>query len=256
VTNGDSIQCKIKKEDAQFIYFFYNNRQNIEYTIIDKGVVSFYAKGYYKNEASTTNLKFEPHSYSTFSVNINIGYGYRLGKVPDVSGDFEKYIRGLKSGLTFEISPSFYFSENNGLGLHYIAIFAGNEDIIQGYGKMSDKIRITMIGPSWESRTAIPDTHNMMRGQLGLGYIHFKNKAFYYDEMIMRGGSIGLLGYFGVDFYNKTEKTALTLGLRAVLGSISKLKVEEKYNKSTTVDLDEPENLSHIDIVIGLKFSN
>jgi hypothetical protein len=251
----DSIICRIKKMDEHFIYFTTLERGVKTSYAIDRSTVITYRKGYY-SLAATDPSYVTKRDFSSFSFGVNIGYGIRLGGLPDgFDSQMKSHISKLRTGFVYELNPSFYFSENSGLGIHIIG-FRKSATTATDIGQMTDKIRITYIGPSWDTKMVSVDGKGVLKANLGLGYLGYLDNASLNGSMTISGGSIGLLTYLGYDFLGENQKSGLSLGLRMILGSIGKVKISSGYNSSTTIDLDEPENLSHIDLVIGFRLYN
>jgi hypothetical protein len=252
---NDSIICRIKKMDEHFIYFTTQEKGKKTSYAIDKNTVITYRRGYYSLAA--TDPEYVPvRDFPSFSLGVNVGYGIRLGGLPDgFDSQMKNHISKLRTGFVYELNPSFYFSESSGLGLHVIG-FRKSATTATSIGQMTDKIRITYIGPSWDTKMVSVDGKGVLKANLGLGYLGYLDNASLNGSMTISGGSIGLLTYLGYDFLGENRKTGFSLGLRMILGAIGKAKISSGYNSSTTIDLDEPENLSHIDLVVGFRLYN
>ncbi|MFH6990146.1 hypothetical protein ACHRVW_20600 [Flavobacterium collinsii] len=203
---------------------------------------------------------------SRFLVTANVGQSFRVGSSPDgLNSEQKKYLKKLKSGLSYDVSAYYVTDKKNGFGLKYNVykssgtiynqqITVGNEMTVKG--NFSDDITISFIGPSFiitEDRHARVGEANL---ELALGYMAYQNKAGVAGNPVkITGSNFGMIGGMGYHF-RITPHFLLGPQVSFVGGVLKKLKYT--YADGTTytekLDKEELENLWRIDLAIGAKF--
>jgi hypothetical protein len=102
-TKGDSINCKITQEAAEFIHFAYMKEGKPFKTLLHVRKIETFQKGFYGASADTVPVAAaydvkKPEGGWRFGVNG--GYARRLAKVSEVvPGSYRDYVNKLKSGF-------------------------------------------------------------------------------------------------------------------------------------------------------------
>lgn len=266
VTNeGDSINCKITKVKTDNIYFTFKHKEEIRSTLLPVSSVKTHQFEYYQTSEVPEYKVVGYEDYQKFRIAINGGYSYQTAKVSEnVPADFKDYVKELKSGYHIGGDLSYYFTEPLGFGIkYYLYKTSNNLDNIyvednngnRTYGKMSDDLTISFIGPSFSTRLLNHDKSNAFLLNLSLGYMGYKNNKVIVDDYIMTGSTMGLALDIGYDI-GLSENLSLGFQVSFLSGTL----FEYDWNDGSTtetIDLEEGEyeSLNRIDFSVGLRFS-
>lgn len=183
-----------------------------------------------------------------FSFIPSVGYAWRIAETPSGLSKQEKdYIKGLKSGLHFDLS-AYYHVNNIGIGLkfsNYSASSNGMLAVQNPYGNtmyvtVSTKDNITFIGPSiMYSNYNDPTKHKLLL-DAALGVISYTTKT---GNVKGTGSNLGLDAGFGYQ-YALSDHLFIGPKLSVTAGALNKMKIN-----GTTVDLgDEKEGLTRVSL--------
>ncbi|MDN3691380.1 hypothetical protein QWZ06_03440 [Chryseobacterium tructae] len=183
-----------------------------------------------------------------FSFIPSVGYGWRVAETPSGASKQEKdYIKGLKSGLHFDIS-AYYHVKNIGIGLKFSNYSASSNGMLsmpnsQGnnvYFAVSTKDNITFIGPSiMYSNYNEPTKHKLLL-DMALGVISYTTKT---GNIKGTGSNLGLDAGFGYQ-YELSDHLFIGPKLSVTAGTLNKM----TFN-GTTVDLsDMKEGLTRVSL--------
>ncbi|MGE8554835.1 MAG: hypothetical protein ACN6OB_13025 [Chryseobacterium jejuense] len=183
-----------------------------------------------------------------FSFVPSVGYAWRVAETPSGLSKQEKdYIKGLKSGLHFDLS-AYYHVNNIGIGLkfsNYSASSNGMLAVMNPYGNtmyvtVSTKDNITFIGPSiMYSNYNEPTKHKLIL-DAALGVISYTTKT---GNVKGTGSNLGLDAGFGYQ-YALSDHLFIGPKLSVTAGALNKMKIN-----GTTVDLgDEKEGLTRVSL--------
>lgn len=266
VTNdGDSINCKITKVKTDNIYFTFKHKDEIRSTLLPKSSVKTYQFQYYQTSEVPKEKVVGYENYQHFRLAVNGGYSYQTAKIAEsVPSDFKDYIKELKSGYHFGGDLTYYFTEPLGFGIKYYLFKSSNsldniyvEDINgnRTYGKMSDDLNISFIGPIFSTRLLSHDKKNAFLMNLSLGYMGYSNDKVIIDKYKMTGSTMGLSFDVGYDI-GLSENLSLGFQISFLTGTL----FEYDWNdgtKTETIKLEkgEYESLNRIDFSVGLRFS-
>lgn len=266
VTNdGDSINCKITKVKTDNIYFTFKHKDEIRSTLLPKSSVKTHQFQYYQTSEVPKEKVVGYENYQHFRLAVNGGYSYQTAKVAEnVPSDFKDYIKELKSGYHFGGDLTYYFTEPLGFGIKYYLFKSSNsldniyvEDINgnRTYGKMSDDLTISFIGPTFSTRLLSHDKKNAFLMNLSLGYMGYSNDKVIIDKYKMTGSTMGLSFDVGYDI-GLSENLSLGFQISFLTGTL----FEYDWNdgtKTETIKLEkgEYESLNRIDFSVGLRFS-
>lgn len=262
--DGDSINCKITKLNAENIFFTFKHGDEIRNTLLPTSKVAHHQIDYYII-SDVPKEKLESYKdYPQFRIALSGGLSYMTGKISDkVPSDFRDYIKELKSGYHFGGEASFFFSESLGFGAKY-SVFKSSHNLnniyvedVDGnitYGKMSDAIKISFIGPSFSVRVLNHNKMNALIFSMAIGYLDYVNDKVLIESFKMTGNTVG----FGVDIgydIGLSENLALGLQVSLLTGTLSEYEFNDGTNKQTIkLDDGEYENVSRFDLSVGLRF--
>jgi hypothetical protein len=159
---GDSLNCKITKVQSDNIYFTFKHKEEIRSTLLPVNQVKSYLYNYFQTAVVPVNKIVGNEIYPQWRFAINSGWSYQTAKVGDnVPSGFKQYAENLKSGYHIGGDVTYYFSEPLGFGFKYLLFKTSNQmdniyvtktDGTKKYGRMSDGISITFIGPTFYTR--------------------------------------------------------------------------------------------------------
>lgn len=265
VTNeGDSINCKITKLKNDFIYFTFIHKDEIRNTLLPVSQIKHHEWDFYETNGAA-GISYTPErNYPTIRVALNGGFSYQIAKIHEgVPADFKDYIRELKSGYHFGGDITYYFAETLGAGFKYYLFKSSNSldniyiDDMNGnrrYGKMSDNITVSFIGPSFSTRILNYDKTNSFLMNIGLGYMGYSNDMVLIDKYKMSGSTAGYIIDIGYDI-GLSERFALGFQLSLVSGTLFKYEWDDGIT-TETIELEEGEyeSLNRLDLSVGLRF--
>jgi len=272
-TEGDSIRCKITKVEPERIYFSHYSEGVIHETLLPISSIKmyetkFYGTPEYIEESGKLNYNYaQPKaSFPRLRIAAQGGYSYRLAKVPEDLGTLlEEYIKKLKSGYHLEGDINYFLSQKFGLGLKYSYYQSKNrlndiyiefDDGTIATGDMSDFIKINYYGLVLSFRDISKNQSGAWLGSLSFGYMTYYNNAeFIVEKMDITGGTVGMAVDLGYDFF-LSEGFGLGLGFSFSIGTLSELEVDNgSTNNTVKLDSESFENLSRVDLSLGLRFN-
>lgn len=268
VTNeGDSINCKITKVKTDNIYFTFKHKEEFRSTLLPMSNVRTHQFEYYQTSEVPAEKIVGYENYQRFRIAINGGYSYMPAKISEnTPSDFKDYAKELKSGYHFGFDASYYFTEPLGFGVKYFVfksknsldnIYAEDIDGNRRYGKMSDDITISFIGPTFSTRLLNSDKTNAFILGLSIGYIGYTNNYVLIDDFEMTGSTAGFVFEIGYDI-GLSENVSLGFQISSIAGNLFEYKISDGVNTETVkLDSDEDEliSTSHIDFSVGLRIN-
>jgi len=265
VTNeGDSINCKITKVKADNIYFTFKYKDEIRSTLLPMTGVKIHQFDYYQNSEVPEGKVLGYENYQHFRLAVNGGYSYLTAKVGEsVPGDFKDYIKELKSGYHLGGDLTYFFTEPLGFGIKYYLfkssnsldnIYREDSDGNRTYGKMSDDLTISFIGPTFSTRLLNHNKNKAFIMNVSLGYMGYSNDKIIIDKYKMTGSTVGLSFDIGYDFA-LSENLSLGFHISSLTGTLFEY-VWNDGGRTETIKLEkgEYESLNRIDFSIGLRF--
>ncbi|WP_205501381.1 hypothetical protein [Rufibacter psychrotolerans] len=266
---GDSLNCKISKVARDRVYFTFVHKGEVRKTLLSRHLIKNYQHNFYATSALPEDYKYQEdlQMFPRLRLGVSGGWSYRLASVNDgVPADFKEYIEGLKKGYNISADAAYYFSEQMGAGLRYSTYRASNEindvsAVSSGgtiiHGKMSDKISVTFVGPYFSSRMLSANKLNGFFANLGLGYLGYTDEVVQVnDRFTIKGSTVGLSGDLGYDV-RIAKKLSLGFQLSMVTGTLREYEVSSGTSTRTVkLDQENYENLSRIDLSVGLRFNH
>ncbi|MDP4291883.1 MAG: hypothetical protein Q8908_12440 [Bacteroidota bacterium] len=263
-TKGDSINCKITKVKNENIYFTFKYKDEIRNTLLPLGKVSYRATNFFQKSELPQNKIPGNKNYQQWRFSIYSGYAYETAEIGStVPADFKDYVRQLKSGFVWSTGLTYYFSEMLGFGAKYARFSTSNslnniylENSLgeRQYGRMSDKIAVNFIGPTFSTRFLNARKNSAFTLGLGMGYMGYKDDEVLINNYKMTGSTFGMSYDIGYEF-NLSKNTNLGIQLSLLSGNLFKYKLDDGTTIQTIkLEKDEYESLSRIDLTIGLVF--
>lgn len=263
-TSGDSINCVITKVKNENIYFTFKHKDEVRSTLLPLEKVSYHATNFFQTGVVHKGKVIGYRDYQRFRFSINGGFGYQTAKVGEgVPSDFRDYIKKLKSGFVFGADITYYFSEIIGVGVKYSQFNSSNsmdniyvEDSqgVRRYGRMSDQLSISFIGPTFSSRFLNGSKNRAFTLGMGLGYMGYNDDKVMVDNFKMTGSTLGTSYDIGYEF-SISEKTNLGIQLSLISGNLFRYKWDDGTTVETIkLESDEYEGLSRVDLKLVLLF--
>jgi hypothetical protein len=261
---GDSINCKITKVKTDNIYFTFKHKDEIRSTLLRTADVKTHQVDFFP----TSDVPIEKiigiqNNYQQFRIAVNGGYSYRTGKINDnTPSDFRDYAKKLKSGYHLGADVAYYFTEPLGVGLKaYVSKASNSVDNIYiqdiygntSYGKMSDDITITFIGPTFSTRLINAYKSNAAMFNFSLGYMGYLNDNVVVKNYKITGSTIGLALDAGYDI-GLTDNLSLGFQISIITGVMTQYDINDGSTVQHFKMKDNYESLNRIDLSVGLRF--
>lgn len=254
-TDGDTLNCKITKENKEYVYFTFRHNDEVRNTLLPLNKIVSAEKSYYAYpDVSPAEYPGRVRDYSSFRLAVNGGWGYRIGKAPKGTKD---YVDKLRSGLSLGLDAHFFLDRLNGLGIEYFYFHKNST-----YYALKENTNIHFIGPSYCLRSSSKSGKNAFLLSAALGYSGYTNDA---KGIPADGGTIdGKLsgGTFGTTFalgYDIGISPKMALGIKVALHGANLTKISLKSNGvkvTTKLEEGEEENISTLNVTVGLRFRN
>lgn len=276
INSKDTINCKINEITSNEIFFtIQQNDIPIKSSLPMSKVNAYYFNNNsndlpsinQKNEVVTTEtyvnkeqVKIKvPIDYQRFRINAEIGFGYMVADTPpNAPQEVKDYIEQLKSGTHYSLGGSYFFKRSFGVGVKSSFFYTKNQMSITVYdaygnvlnGLMKDDISITYFGAYVAGRSFAKNGISGFYFELGLGKTSYENRAVFIDNYNITGSKVGI--DFTIDYDIKLGNSlALGLGLNYNIAVLEEITVNgQKYSLKS----DEQENISRINMMIGLRY--
>ncbi|ASE62711.1 porin family protein [Chryseobacterium indologenes] len=203
---------------------------------------------------STSLLSFAQRKFSFIP---SVGYGWRVAETPSGFSKQEKdYIKGLKSGLHFDLS-AYYHINNIGIGLKFSNYSASSNGILSTRDSqgnyfsfpVSTHDNITFIGPSIMYSNYNEPTNHKLFLDAAIGVISYTTKT---GNVKGTGSNLGLDAGFGYQ-YALSDNIFIGPKLSITAGTLSKMKINGQ-----TLDLpdNQKEGLTRVSLsgVVTFRF--
>lgn len=251
-SEGDSLNCKITKQEKGFVFFAYRQADQIRRTMLPTNKVSSLQKGYYSDEIIPPVVYAKTKGYDQWRYGLQAGYSYRVAKVSDqIPSQYRDYIRKLKSGYVIGGDIHYFTSEVLGFGLKYNFNKAKNNLGTD----MKDDVTLHYIGASLLNRLILQNPKNSILFGVNLGYQSYRDKSVILSENLdMTGKNLGAGLELGFD-HKISPACALNLGVALQAATLSKMTIDNGFMKETIeLEKENLESLTRIEFTIGLKF--
>lgn len=266
VTNeGDSINCKITNVKTDYIYFTFKHKSEIRSTLLPISGTKAHQFNYFQNSEVPKDKIVGYENYQHIRVALNGGFSSHTAKVAEnVPGIFRNYVSELKTGYHFGGDLTYYFTEPLGFGIKYSLFKSSNSldniyvvDIngYRTYGKMSDDLTISFIGPLFSTRLLNHNKTNAILMNLSLGYMGYLNDKVIINKYIMTGSTMGLSIDIGYDI-GLSENLSLGFQISYLTGTLFEYDWDDGTKTERIIlEKGEYEGLNRIDFSVGLRFT-
>lgn len=208
-TTGDSLNCKIKKINHNYIHYEFNAKQ----AVLSSSQIKSYQKDFYKKTTqSAVHTTNEVVNLKGFRLGIYGGWSYLVGKVDKSLPSFlYNYNKELKSGYHLGADFGYFFKSGMGVGIKYSRFatknkYDGKVYIIDSItnkprvGDLMDDITIQYFGPAYMSRLVHKKTGLEILCDVSIGYFMYKDIAVAVDKFIITSGTIGTSLNIGITY--------------------------------------------------------
>jgi hypothetical protein len=256
---NDSLNCKITGIKKNNIYFTFQHKGELRNTLLPVNQVKNYQYSYYQTPEILVSKNIANKLFPRFRVAVNGGWSYRIARLSNnVPADFTAYANKLKSGFHYNLDVSYFFTAHIGAGFQYHASFFRNKmDVYDTNsnqsGVMSDNIAIRFIGPLFYTRLLNSNKKNGLLAHCGIGYLAYSDNAVLIEAFTLKGYTVGVSVGIGYDI-GISKNFALGFQLSLISGTMTQY-TESNKTSSKTIKLEEVENLSHINLSVGLRFN-
>ncbi len=185
--------------------------------------------------------------------NLSGMWSYRWASVSEsIPYALEDYAKQLRSGFGFGANMNVFVDQSSAIGITYKLMNSHNsiDNInISGITSTSDKINVNFFGLNYQYST-VGNSHFIYDFGLAVGYVMYKdNSTLNQIAVTLEGNS------YGINFTNRFNIMAdnnfgLFFDFSIFLSFIKEYKFEDQ-----TIELEEPDNLSRIELGTGIKFS-
>lgn len=173
-----------------------------------------------------------------FSIIPSVGYAWRTAKtVSGLSRDEEEYVKGLKSGMNFDISAYYQVTPILSVGAKYSNFSASSDGYILGYVNnmpvsvpVTTKDQINFFGPAVMISNFTEETRHKMFIDMALGVISYTTKT---ANVKGTGSNLGAELNFAYQ-YQITKNILIGPKLGLTAGTLNKMKIN-----GVTYDFDE-----------------
>ncbi len=172
VIQGDSLNCKITKENRTYIYFTFRHGSEVRNTLIEKSKVMDMQRGFYAQpDFDATAISPTPSTYKPWRMALSVGVGYRIAAA--ASGVSTSYINGLRTGLVVGADADYYFTDYLGVGGKMLYNRSSNSMRNSNMIEIKDDITTIFIGPVFATRFLNASKKNAFILNLALGYLGY-----------------------------------------------------------------------------------
>lgn len=205
---GDTIHCKIDKEDERFVYYRTKNSNRGETEIISRKEVREILYGW----ENSTNLKIAPKKiakeYETIQVSVQAGYSLIM-TIDDLYGDeFESVYEEVREGVFVDVRANYFLSKEVGLGMLYsVSQYNTNSSVpvlvnlpsgVDLVGDLSHDRELKYYALNLAYRLENNKSNMSFQFDLGFGLLAFEDEGEFIDSYQLSSGSLG--GHFSAAF--------------------------------------------------------
>ncbi|MBO9617351.1 MAG: outer membrane beta-barrel protein [Dyadobacter sp.] len=247
-TSGDSIRCKITREQNDFVYYTYKKFGVPAKTLIAVGNIADKRTGFYNEPVEGISMpKFRRWQYR-----FQGGYSRRVARISDqVPPGTMSYLKKMKSGYTLGGDIHYFISEPFGLGAKYSYSHYQHKAI-----NFRDRILLNYFAVSGLNRLTLRSGSEVYIGA-NMGYQSYK------DQMISNGVLVGITGgTVGVGLeagygMRMSDASKLYLNFSVMSGTVTKVNVNTGGRKETVqLGKGEYESLARLELTLGLAFGH
>ncbi|ASW75921.1 hypothetical protein IQ37_08235 [Chryseobacterium piperi] len=191
-----------------------------------------------------------------FSIIPSVGYAWRTGKTPaNLSREVSNHVKGLKSGLNFDISAYYHLKGNTALGLKYSHFTASsnsdfrvrNDNGQTFYVNLNTRDNISFVGPSFMYSNFNDESRHKLYFDIALGVISYSSNT---NGMKITGSNLGMDTNVGYQ-YAITKNFSIGPKFGFTAGTLSRVKMN-----GTSMDLgdNQKESLHRVSLSAAAAF--
>ena len=149
------------------------------------------------------SLPFGAFAQKKITIIPSVGYGFRIASLPSgLDQQEEKYLKGLKSGINFDIGAYYQLNNTIGLGAKYNIYSASSSGNFTGLDDEGNLVNISLstddtisfVGPAFLYSNFNEDTKHKLYYDLAIGVITYKSKT---NNVLFSGSNLGLATTIG-----------------------------------------------------------
>jgi hypothetical protein len=172
-------------------------------------------------------------------------------------------MKKLKSGFNVGADAMYYFNPKMGVGVKYNRFQASHSDVIpvrtstgQMRTNVMDNIAINFFAATFGTRVFNAAGTNAFHANIALGYLGFRDNGWLnVDKLILTGGTLGIGWDIGYDI-RLTSKLSAGAQLSLISGKLNSfMKEDSNSREKVTLTDDQKENLSHLNLSLGLRLN-
>lgn len=264
ITNkGDSLNCKIREIEDNFIHFTYKKDNQVINTMLPLNQIRKYEFKHFKtpvlDSQTLQEINHKPlEKFKHLRIALSGGLSMRTSpKITDSILSNYSYYRGyiLDGDITY------YFWEHMGLGYKLNYYYTSNTDNLYApyqkeYINKKDNISVIFTGPEFTYRTLNKYQLNPFIFSITPGFIGYSEQSYstinnYKATSYTAGVMLGI-GY-DIDI---TDKLALGFQLSYLAGRLTNYNYKDsKYKQYVNLPGDVYDYLTRLDLTVGLRFS-
>lgn len=285
VTNkGDSIHCHITEIKTDHIRYAHVEKDEVAKAFIPEAWVVMYQQNFYNYseiEILLAQKQLEQQEQRTIAYTqakerdrqrggvkmawlLSAGWSKRIAELKNKRYDDATlaYARAQQSGWNFGLDMRFPISPRNAFGIKYATFYSPHTDDFVIYTPPSgppstlnikSTIWIHYLAPTLNLNIPNADSTRAVMLGFGAGYLLYTEQTGVQPPIKASGDNIGFSLDLGYDF-GLRKATSPFVRLSLCIGNLHSAKVEQGSN-SASGKLRPPENLSRIDVSVGMKFN-
>ncbi|MGG7661057.1 outer membrane beta-barrel protein [Dyadobacter sp. BHUBP1] len=247
-TSGDSIRCKITREQGNFVYFTYNKFGVPAKTLMATSDIADKRTNFYHEPVEIVSKPV----FNRWQYRFHGGYSRRVARVSDqVSPGAMSYLKKMRSGYTLGGDIHYFISEPFGLGAKY----SYNHYQFKNAG-FQDRVNLNYFAVSALNRLVLQSGSDVYIGA-NMGYQSYKDQVNSNGAPVsITGGTVGVGLEIGYGM-RMSDASKLYLNFSVLSGTISKVNVNSGGRKETVqLEKGEYESLARLELTLGLVFGH
>ncbi len=264
-TQGDSLNCRVTRLAADFVYFTFLHENEVRKTILPKKQVRSLKMNFFPVPEIPAGEIRKPDDRRKLRAGLHGGWSRLIAPVnTNVSHELQGHIKGFRSGYHLGADFTFFPAESFGIGVKYSLFRTGHEsDNLYvtspktgqtGTGKIKDDITLHYIGPSLCLQTSSVRQKVNVIAEISMGYLSYTNKAVVIDPFTLSGGTLSGSLALGADFRIR-EGLAAGFYISYTSGLFGQIRYDDGlYRRTIVLAKDNPENLTRIDLSLGIRW--
>ncbi len=265
VTNGlDSLNCKITDVKSDFIYFTFMKDEVVRNTLLPRSEIVNYQYNFYNQQVLPSGIALMADDYPHFRVAVNGGWSRRTARLSDdLTDQLKTHLKGLMTGYHIGADAEYFIIEQFGLGAEYRNFRSSNQidnitfqkpDGTFGITSLNEEIDMMFIAPVASYRLLDAKKKNALIMDLGVGYLGYYDNISSINNVTITGGTMGVRWGIGYDFMI-SDNYAIGLQFSMLSGTLTQIEISDgTTTESKSLEADEYESLSRIDLSIGFRF--